>query len=134
MSRDSDLGCVREILDCIGAIELAGAVVQHHDGDPGLASVFLDAVRYRLAMISDAVETLSPDLREDHPAVPWSDWTGWSGRSDRSDRSRLRDLIGDDDEGDPEMVRSAIGEPLRRLRSACRAILGESVRAGEDEP
>jgi hypothetical protein len=48
--------------------------------------------------------------------------------------ARLRDLIGDDDRLDPEMVRTTIGEPVKRLRSACQAILGESVRAGEDEP
>jgi uncharacterized protein with HEPN domain len=85
--------------------------------------VFLDAVRYRLVTIGAAVESLSADLREDHPAVAWSDM------------ARLGDLIGDDDdEVDPEMVRATFGEPLRCLRSACQAILGESVRAGEDEP
>jgi uncharacterized protein with HEPN domain len=66
---------------------------------------------------------LSLELREDHPAVVWSDM------------ARLRDLIGEvDDELDPEMALATIGQPVRRLRSACQAILGESVRAGEDEP
>jgi uncharacterized protein with HEPN domain len=123
MSRDPDLGGVREILHCIAAIDLAQAVAQRHDGDPAVASVFLDAVRYRLVAIGGAVVSLSPDLRDDHPAVPWSDL------------ERLPDLIGEDDDAvDPEMVRATIGEPVRRLRSACQAILGESVRAGEDEP
>ncbi|MEP7192149.1 MAG: HepT-like ribonuclease domain-containing protein [Actinomycetota bacterium] len=123
MFRNSDLGHVREILDCIGAIDLAEAVVQRHDGDPDVGGVFLDAVRYRLVTISAAVESLSQELREDHPAVPWSDM------------ARLGDLIGDDnDEVDPEMVSATIGEPVRGLRSACQAILGESVRVGEDEP
>jgi uncharacterized protein with HEPN domain len=122
MYRDSDLGCVSEILGCIDAIDLAEAVRQRHGGDLDVARLTLDAVRYRLVTIGEAVESLSLDLREDRPAVPWSDM------------ARLRDLIGDDDRLDPEMVRTTIGEPVKRLRSACQAILGESVRAGEDEP
>ena len=123
MSRDSDLGCVREILDCIEVIDLAEAVVQDHPGDLDVAGVVLDAVRYRLVTIGEAVQSLSLDLCEDHPAVLWSDM------------AHLCDLIGDDrDRLDPEMVRATIGEPVKRLRSACQAILGDSVRAGEDEP
>jgi len=123
MSRDPDLGRVREILGCIDAVDLAGATAQRHDGDPEVARVVLDAVRYRLAKISEAVGSLSPDLREDRPAVPWSDM------------ARLGDLTGEvGDELDPEMVLATVGQLLRRLRSACQAILGESVRAGEDEP
>ena len=127
MSRDPDpnldLERVREILGCIEAIDLAGATANRHDGDPGVAPVVLDAVRYRLGRIGGAVGSLSPELRDDHPAVAWSDL------------ARLPDLIGeDDDETDPEMALATIGQPLRRLRSACQGILGESVRAGEDEP
>ena len=123
MSADPDLGRVREVLGCIEAIDLAGATAQRHDGDPGVARVVLDAVRYRLAKIGEAVGSLSTELCEDHPAVAWSDMT------------RLADLIGEvDDELDPEMVLATIGQPLKRLRSAGQAILGESVRAGEDEP
>jgi uncharacterized protein with HEPN domain len=123
MSRDADLVRVREILGCIEAIDLAGAAAQRHDGDPGVAPVVLDAIRYRLVKIGETVGSLSLELREDHPAVVWSDM------------ARLRDLIGEvDDELDPEMALATIGQPVRRLRSACQAILGESVRAGEDEP
>lgn len=129
MSRDDgpisrpDLQMVREILDCIEAINRAGAVVQRHGGDLEVGRIALDAVRYRVAMIVEAVESLSVDLREDHPAVPWSDL------------ARMGDLIGDDDDklGHP-MVSSTIDEPVRRLWAACQAILGESVRIGEDEP
>jgi uncharacterized protein with HEPN domain len=120
---DSDLGWVREILDCIEAIDHARATAQRYEGDPEVARVALDAVRYRVSTIAAAVESLSQDLREDHPAVPWSDM------------ARLHDLIGDDQGTlEPEMVRATIGQPVNRLRSACQAILGESVRAGEDEP
>jgi len=123
MSREPDLGRVREILACIAAIDLADATATRHDGDPGVATVVVDAIRYRLVKIGEAVGSLSPELREDHPAVAWSDL------------ARLPDLIGEaDDELDPEMALAAVGQPLRRLRSACQAILGESVRAGEDEP
>jgi len=48
---------VREVLGCIEAIDLAGATAQRHDGDPGVARVVLDAVRYRLAKIGEAVGT-----------------------------------------------------------------------------
>jgi uncharacterized protein with HEPN domain len=123
MSPDADLGRVREILGCIEAIDLAGTVGQRYDGDPDVARLVLDAVCYRLVMIGEAVESLSLEVRESRPAVPWSDM------------ARLRDLVGDDyDQPEPEMVYATIGEPVRRLRSACLAILGESVRAGEDEP
>jgi len=123
MSGEPDLGRVREILACIAAIDLAAATATRHDGDPGVAPVVLDAIRYRLVKIGDAVGSLSLELREDHPAVAWSDL------------ARLPDLIGEaDDELEPEMALAAVGQPLRRLRSACQAILGESVRAGEDEP
>jgi uncharacterized protein with HEPN domain len=119
----SDLGYVRKILDGIEATDRAQSTAQRHQGDVEVALVALDAVRYRLSTIGAAVESLSADLREDHPAVPWSDM------------ARLHDLIGDDQGTlEPDMVRATIGHPVNRLRSACQAILGESVRAGEDEP
>jgi uncharacterized protein with HEPN domain len=118
-----DLERVREILDCIEAIDLAEAVVQRHDGDLEVGRVALDAVRYRVVMIGEAVESLSADVREDHPAAAWADM------------ARLDDLIGDNyDKLDRPMVRATIGQPVRRLWSACQAILGESVRIGEDQP
>ena len=121
--RASDLGQVRKILVCIDAVDRAQATAERHQGDVEVASVALDAVRYRLSTIGAAVESLSVDLREDHPAVPWSDM------------ARMGDLIGDDlGTLEPEMVRVTIGQPVNRLRSACQAILGESVRPGEDEP
>jgi uncharacterized protein with HEPN domain len=123
MSRESDLACVREILGCIEATDLALATAQRYEGDPEVARMALDALRYRLRRIGAAVESLSLDLREDHPAAAWSEM------------ARLSDLIGDDDDQPHvQMVRTTIGQPVKRLRSACLAILGESVRAGEDEP
>ena len=97
--------------------------MQRHGGDLEVGRIALDAVRYRVATIVEAVESLSVDLREDHPAVPWSDL------------ARMGDLIGDDhDELDNPMIRSTIDGPVRRLWAACQAVLGESVRVGEDEP
>ena len=123
MSRESDLGCVREILDCIEVIDLAEAVVQDHPGDLDVAGVVLDAVRYRLVTIGEAVQSLSLDLCEDHPAVPWSEM------------ACIPDLIDRQfDKLDSQMMRATIGEPVKQLRAACRAILRESVRVGEDEP
>jgi uncharacterized protein with HEPN domain len=119
----SDLARVRDILECIEAIERAEAAVQRYSGDLDVARVALDAVRHRVFTIGEAVKALSLDMREDHPAVPWSDM------------ARMRDLIGHHyDKLDPQIVRATIGEPVNHLRVACRAILAESVRAGEDEP
>jgi len=39
-----------------------------------------------------------------------------------------------DNKLDPQSVRASIGRPLQQLRTACRAIVAESVRIGEDEP
>ena len=123
MSPD-DLDRVRHILKRIEAADLAEAMAQRYPGDPDVTQVALDALRYHLSVIAEAVSTLSPDLRDDHPAVPWSSM------------ARLGDLIGhrDEDPRDLQTVRAIIGEPVRRLQAACRSILGESVRIGEDEP
>lgn len=119
----SDIGHVRDILECIEAIDRADATVQRYPGDLDVARVALDAVRHRLLTIGEAVESLSLDMREDHPAVAWSDM------------ARLGDLFGPTyDKLDPNTVRATIGEPVKQLGSACRAILAESVRVGEDEP
>jgi uncharacterized protein with HEPN domain len=119
----SDIGHVRDILECIEAIDRADATVQRYPGDLDVARVALDAVRHRLLTIGEAVESLSLDMREDHPAVAWSDM------------ARLGDLVGPTyDKLDPNTVRATIGEPVKQLGSACRAILAESVRVGEDEP
>jgi uncharacterized protein with HEPN domain len=100
---------VRDILDCIEATDRAEVTAQRY--------------RHLVVAIVDAVKALSLDLREDHPAVPWSDL------------ERLGDLLDPhDDDPDPQILRATIGKPLERLRSACRAILGEALRAGEDEP
>jgi len=119
----SDIEHVRDILECIEAIDRAEVTVQRYGGDFDVAWVALDAVQFRVVTIADAVESLSLDLREDHPAVAWSDM------------ARLRDLIGPPyDNLDPNTVRVSIGELVRALGSVCRAILAESVRVGEDEP
>ena len=122
MSR-SDIERIRDILDCIEAIDRAEATVQRYPGDLDVAQVALDAVQHRVFTMGEAVKALSLDMREDHPAVPWSDM------------ARMRDLLGHQYyKLDPQIVRATIGEPVKRLQAACRAILLESVRAGEDEP
>jgi hypothetical protein len=46
-----------------------------------------------------------------------------------SDLARMRELIGHDhDRLDPQVARATIGEPLKDLQTARRAIPGESVR------
>jgi len=122
MTSRLDLELVREILDCIEAIDRAEATMQRHTGDLDSARVAVDAVRYRVSRITEAVESLSPELREDRPAVPWSDL------------ARMPDAVDDHHERDPQWVRATVGESVKCLRAACRAIIGESVRIGEDEP
>jgi len=117
-----DLERVRAILGCLEAIDRAEATGLRHAMDPEVGGLALDAVRYRLHLVGALVASLSADLRDDRPAVPWSDL------------ARLGELIGDDDLSDPQRVHARIAEPVSALRSACQSILGESVRAGEDEP
>ena len=70
--------------------------------------------------IGEAVKALSPDLREGHPGVPWSDI------------ARMRDLIAHHYyKLDSEIVRATIREPVEALRVVCQAIRAESV--GRDE-
>jgi len=119
----SDRESLRDILECIQAIDRAESAQRRLPDDPDVARVALDVVRHGLLTIGGAVRSLSLELCEDHPAVPWSDM------------ARIADLIGPaDDKLDPQSVRASIGQPLRQLRTACRAIVGESVRIGEDEP
>jgi uncharacterized protein with HEPN domain len=119
----SDHECLDDILDCIEAIDRAEAAVQRYPDDVEVAQVAFDALQHRVFTIEEAVRSLSLEVREDHPAIVWSDM------------ARLHDLVGaDEDALDPANLRATIGEPLKRLRAACRAILAESVRAGEDEP
>ena len=66
----------------IEAIDRAEATVRHYSGDPDVAEAALDAVQRRVFTIGEAVKALSPDLREGHPGVPWSDI------------APMRDLIG----------------------------------------
>jgi uncharacterized protein with HEPN domain len=117
----SDKKLLRDIVDGIGAVDRAEATVQRYPGDLDVAQVALDAVQYRVHAIGEAVSALSLEVREDHPAVPWSDIAG------------IRDLVGHHDDN-LAIVRSTIDEPLRRLRGACQAILAEADRVGEDEP
>ena len=119
MSR-TDTERVRDILESIEAIDRAEATVRRHPGDPDIAEVALDAVHRRVFTIGEAVKALSPDLRQRHPGVPWSDI------------ARMRDLIGHDYyKLDSEIVRATIGEPVEALRVACQAIPAES--AGQDD-
>ena len=113
---------MRAIVGCLDALERAEMTGLRHAMDPEVGGVVLDAVRYRLHVVGALVGSLSADLRDDRPAVPWRDL------------ARLGELIGDDDLSDPQRVYATIAEPVSALRSTCQSILGESVRAGEDEP
>jgi len=120
---DSDRESVLDILECIEAIDRAELAQRRLPDDPDVCRVTLDVIRHSLLTIEGAVRSLSVDLCEDHPAVPWSDM------------ARIADLTGPaDDRLDPQSVRASIGRPLQQLRTACRAIMAESVRIGEDEP
>ena len=123
---DSDRESVRDILKAIEAIEAidcAESAQRPLPDDLDVGRLALDVVRQSLSTIGGAVTSLSLELCEDHPAVPWSDM------------ARMGDLVGPaNDELDPHSVRASIGKPLQQLQRACRAILAESVRIGEDQP
>lgn len=105
------------------AIDRAEAAVLRYPADLDVAQVALDAVRHQILGIGQAVNALSLEMREDHPAVPWSVM------------ARMGDLLGhSDDNLDPRIALVALSGPLKHLRTACQGILGELVRVGEDEP
>jgi len=121
--RRRDLDLVRDILECIEAIDRAAALEARYQDDPEVAPVSRDAIQHNVFTIGEAVRALSADVRDDHPAVAWSEL------------ERLGDLAGrPGGKPDPHIVRATAGEPFRGLRAGCRAILAESVRVGEDEP
>jgi uncharacterized protein with HEPN domain len=114
---------LRDILESIAAIDRAEATVRHYPGDPDVAQVALDAIQHRVFTIGEAVKSLSPNLRERHPSVPWSDI------------ARMRDLIGHHYyKLDSEIVRATIGEPVEALRLVCEGILAESAVQDVDGP
>ena len=122
MSR-SDTERLRDIVECIDAINRAEPTVQRYPDDDDVAQVALDAVQRRVLTIGEAVKALSPGLRERHRDVPWSDI------------ARMRDLIGHHYyKLDPQIVRATIGLPVEQLRAACAAILAESATRDEPEP
>ena len=118
MSR-SDTERLRDILECIEAIDRAEATVRRYPGDPDVAKVAMDAVQRRVLRSGKPSRhcrgvCVSPD-------VPWSDM------------ARMRDLIGHHYyKLDPQIVRATIGAPAERLRAACEAILAESDGEEED--
>ena len=120
MSR-SDPERLRDILECIEAIDRAEATVARYPGDPDVAKIALDAVQGRVFTIGEAVKGLSLGLGQRYPDVPWSDM------------ARMRDLIGHHYyKLDPQIVRATIGAPVERLRATCKAILAEPVGEAED--
>ena len=58
MSR-SDTERLRDILECIEAIDRAEATVGRYPGDPDVAKVAMDAVQRRVFTIGEAVKALS---------------------------------------------------------------------------
>jgi uncharacterized protein with HEPN domain len=117
----SDPERLRDILECIEAIDRAEVTVARYPGDPDVAKIALDAVQGRVFTIGEAVKGLSLGLRQRHADVPWSDM------------ARMRDLIGHHYyKLDPQIVRATIGAPVERLRAACKAILAELVGEAED--
>jgi uncharacterized protein with HEPN domain len=132
---------MREILECIEAVDRAEMAMARFAGDLDVGHIALDAVRFRLLTIGDAVRLLSRDLREDHPAVTWSEMerlpdliSSQHSIREPNETSRHDVTSQPDSQPEPQVVLATIREPLRHLRRACLSILGESVRIGEDEP
>jgi uncharacterized protein with HEPN domain len=77
----SDPERLRDILECIEAIDRAEATVARYPGDPDVARIGLDAVQSRIFTIGEAVKGLSLGLRHRYPDVPWSDMARMRERS-----------------------------------------------------
>jgi uncharacterized protein with HEPN domain len=117
----SDPERLRDILECIEAIDRAEVTVARYPSDPDVAKIALDAVQGRVFTIGEAVKGLTLGLRQRYPDFPWSDM------------ARMHDLIGHHYyKLDPQIVRATIGAPVERLRAACKAILAEPVGEAED--
>lgn len=70
------------------------------------------AVLYQIAVIGEAVKRLSPELRRDHPEIPWR---GASGMRDR--RIHRYDLV------DLELVWRTVTEGLPQFRQSIARLL-----------
>lgn len=119
MSRD-DADRVADSFLAIEAINVAERVMTSHDGDDRLKAVCIDAITYRVFTIGEATKELSPDAKDAHPNVPWSNI------------AKMLDLIGHHCyRRDPEIIFATIREPLTQLaqRASTRA---SSMCACED--
>jgi len=115
----SDPKRLRDILECIEAIDRAEVTVARYPGDPDVAKIGLDAVQSRVFTRGEAVKGLSLGLRQRYPDVPWSDM------------ARMRDLIGHRYyKLDPQIVRATIGAPVERLRARLQSDPCRTRRGG----
>ena len=120
MSR-SDPERLRDIVECIEAIERAEVTVGRYPGDPDVAKMALDAVQSRVFTIGEAVKGLSLGLLQRYPDVPWSDMA----RNARPDRPSLLQARPPD--------RARHHRCARRTASGrCEAILAEPVGEAEN--
>ena len=69
MSRNDD----QRLEDILAAVDAIGDHLRRGTLDDGLV---FDAVRVRLIEIGEAVRTISPDLLEREPDIPWVDVAG----------------------------------------------------------
>ncbi|MCL3860655.1 HepT-like ribonuclease domain-containing protein [Actinotalea sp. K2] len=103
---------LRDILGAIEAIDRARAAGQRLSEDLDAPAVVLAAIQFHVFTIGEAVKALSGTLTAERPEVPWSDI------------ARMRDLIGHHYyKLDAQIVHATIGQPLKRLRDACHALL-----------
>ena len=101
---------VQDIVEAIEAIALEESVMNSTSEDV-LRDVCLDAISYRVFTIGEAVKTLSQELKDDYPDVPWSNI------------ARMRDLIGHHYyRRESEIVFATIRDPLAHLRGACERL------------
>jgi len=101
-----DDASLREILSCIALIESYWKAKHTHPG------VDVDAIKYRLVVIGEAVARLSTEARSQAPQVPWDRIKG------------LRNfLVHQYDEIDAKLVEDVIQRHLEPLAHAVRDLL-----------
>lgn len=69
----SDHQRINDILHSLDAIEAARTLRRTHPENPELEDIILAAVTHHIFIIGEAAKSLSPEVRDSLPELPWRD-------------------------------------------------------------